>query len=495
MLTCDQMKYTPTSRRTFIKYAGLAVVASSLKGQSIIGANERVRIALIGCGRQGSDLSRYFTQVPGVELVAICDPDTAQMDALAHKLANPKAYKGQPARQEVVVETIQDYRKVYERSDIDAVIIASPTYWHTLQAIQAMEAGKHVYVEKPVCFTPWEALQLEAAERKYGKIIAAGYQNRSDPGPQVGIRYVQDGKLGKIKKIRSLCFRNRASIGRRESPLKPPATVDYDLWLGPMQDKPIMRPEFHYDWHWDFNTGQGDIGNQGVHEIDMVCWLLGEPALPNQIQSFGNRFAWNDGGNTPNLQSSWYQVDGVDVIIEANDLTLAPNRNVAKNRFGTRTGLIVECENGILKGGRYGMMATELDGKTIIERFKGNGGKGHQQNFIDAIRANDAGILKARIGTSTNSAILASASNISYRSGELASNQELLKLVGGRQELTEVLTDGQAQLAAWGIKDPSYYWGEVIDINPASRMITNPSIRSELKGPHYRKGYELTALV
>ena len=471
---------------------GCAALTSTLVGQQVNGASNRLRIALLGCGNRGKNLVRRFLQIADLELAAICDADLARMD---ETLAMVERHLTDGGRWVATVDPrkvdkIQDYRKLYERPDIDVVIIATPHHWHALQAVQAMAAGKHVYVEKPVSFTLWEGLQLEAAEKRYGKVIAAGYQNRSDKGPQAGIQFVQEGNLGKIRKVRSLCYRNRASIGKIEHPLQPPATIDYDLWLGPAQDKPIYRPKFHYDWHWDFNTGNGDVGGQGVHEIDMVCWLLGEPQLPSKVQSIGNRFAWDDAGNTPNMQTVWYQQGEVEVILEINDMKLAPDRNVSPHRLGTRVGIIAECEKGILKGGRGGMVAVEHDGRTPIQKFPGDGGRAHQQNFIEAVRANDASGLASRIATAHRSASLAHLGNISHRCGSEVSSSELEDLIGENADVQQIIAEQKEQLAAWGIADPRYRWGKTLAINPASELVTTDGVGLEMTGPHYREGFE-----
>lgn len=481
-----------TSRRRFIKIIGSTALAYPLFGQQIIGANSRLRFALIGCGNRGKELVRHFLQITDLELAAVCDADLVRMDETLAMIDKHLTDGGSWAAtvDPRKVDKIQDYRKLYERTDIDIVVIATPNYWHALQAAEAMAADMHVYVEKPVNFTLWEGLQLEAAEKRYGKVIAAGYQNRSDKGPQAGIQFVQEGNLGKIRKVRSLCYRNRASIGKIAQPLRPPATIDYNLWLGPAQDKPIYRPKFHYDWHWDFNTGNGDVGNQGVHEIDMVCWLLGEPQLPSKVQSIGNRFAWDDAGNTPNLQTVWYQQGDVEVILETNDITLAPDRNVSPHRIGTRVGIIAECEKGILKGGRGGMVAVEHDGRTPIQKFPGDGGGTHQQNFIDAVRTNDASILTSRIATAHRSASLAHLGNISYRCGSEVSIPELKNRIGENTDVHQIIANQKEQLAAWGITNPKYRWGKTIEINPASEIVTTDGVGTEMTGPYYRKNFE-----
>ncbi|WP_158279753.1 Gfo/Idh/MocA family protein [Coraliomargarita sinensis] len=478
------------SRRNFLKLGSCAFISASLRGQQILGANSRLRLAIVGCGIRGNEHLKMFHKLPDVEIVAICDPDTARMDGMMARFN-----KKRPSEETLKVDHIQDYRKLYERMDIDAVVIASPNYWHALHAIQAMQAGKHVYLEKPVSFTPWESAQLEAAERKYSKVIAAGYQNRSSTGPRAGIKYVQDGNLGKIRKVRSICYRNRDSIGKLTEPLKIPDTVDYDLWLGPAKQHTLMRPQFHYDWHWDFHTGSGDIGNQGVHEIDLVCWLLGDPELPRKIQTFGNRFAWDDAGDTPNMITSWFQMGGADVIIEVNDMRLSPDRNVSPHFMGTRVGIVAECEKGYLKGGRFGMMAVEPDGKTVIKKFPGDGGETHPRNFVDAVKASDSSLLRSSIRSANASACLAHFSNISHRVGELAGSNSLKEFLSSNHDLSKILSSQDEQLTAWGIPEPEYFVGQSLQIDPTLRTIEGPWVDESLTGPHYRKGFELKPVV
>lgn len=494
------MKTTPSSsisRRHFLYASGLSLAAGALSAKQVLGSNERLRLGFIGMGSRSGGLLGQFLHIPNVEVVAISDPDTAQMERRLKTIEDIKQ-KARENGKEIAtnrVDAIQDYRKLLERPDIDAVVVPSTTFWHTLHAIHAVQAGKHVYVEKPSTFTFWEGKQLEAAAERYGKVIAVGYQNRSDPGPQDGIRYVQEGHLGKIKKVRALCYRNRDSIGKMDQPLKPPATIDYDLWLGPAQEHTTYRPELHYDWHWDFHTGNGDIGNQSVHEIDMVYWLLGHPGLPTEVTSFGNRFAWNDAGNTPNMQTIWCRWGGAEVILETNDLKVSPERNVARNRMGTRVGIIAECEKGFLKGGRGGMVALEPDGKTIIQRFKGNGGRDHQKSFIEAVRANDSSKFPITPKDTHPSESAMHLGNASYRMGDLHSSSELEAAIAGHDDLLQILEEQNEQLAAWGIKDPQYYCGKPILVDPAKGEVLTPGVGPELIGPNYRKGYEVPKLV
>ena len=449
------------SRRKFLALTGSTACALPVFGTSVVGANNRVRIAVIGCGGRGRSLLGMFSSIPEVELVAVCDPDTKQMEsALAKTQKKLKSDLSQVAR-------IQDYRRVLERDDLDAVVIAAPNHWHTLLAIQAMEAGKDVYVEKPVSHSVWEGQQLVAAEKKYGRMIGGGFQNRSDPGPQEGIKFVQEGNLGKMNSVHVCCFRNRNTIGAHlDKPLVPPATCDYNLWLGPAQDVPILRPQFHYDWHWIWNTGNGDIGNQAPHEIDLACWVLGDGPLPTSIQSVGGRFGWNDAGETPNLMTAWYEQAGIPVIIEVNDLKLSPTRNVSHMRNKVRVGIVVNCEGGELRGGRGGMYVVGDDGKTKIHSFPGNGGGGHQKNFIDAVRSRDRSAIAASIVDAERSSAVAHLANVSMRSGGVAQSDAIASAVGDNEMVQTILREQGEQLSAWGITTPDYALGSKLSINP-----------------------------
>lgn len=479
MMTTNNSKL---SRRKFLALAGSAAIALPAFGKNILGANDRVRVALIGCGGRGGSLASIFYNMPQSQLVAICDPDTKQMDKLLGKMQKKLSEgEGQAAVDLSEIERIQDYRKVYERSDIDAVAIASPNHWHTLHAIHAMQAGKDVYLEKPVSHSIWEGQQLVAAEEKYDRILAAGFQNRSDPGPQEGIRFVQEGNLGKILSVHACCFRNRSSIGARlDTPLIPPQACDYNLWLGPAEDLPIYRSRFHYDWHWIWNTGDGDIGNQAPHEIDMACWLLGDSPLPRSVQSLGGRFGWNDAGETPNMMTAWYEQAGVPVIVEVNDMKMAPDRNVSPARNSIRVGLVVKCERGELRGGRGGMYALGEDGKTKIKKFPGNGGRGHQQNFIDAVRSRKPSLLVEDIASAERSSAVAHLANLSLRSGAVASSQSVDKAIGNNARIRQILDEQKVQLGAWGIENPSYTLGSKLEIDPKTVGVSGEGVDPHL---------------
>ncbi|MCH7225777.1 Gfo/Idh/MocA family protein [Haloferula sp. A504] len=470
-------------RRRFIQTLGASALAT-FPALGAAGANDRVRLGVIGCGGRGSSLTKQFSGLADVEIVALCDADTAHMEKLAGGL------KSKPA-------LIQDYRKLLERDDIDGVIIASPNHWHALHTIHACQAGKDVYVEKPVTHRLEEAAPMIAAAEKYGRVVQAGTQNRSDKGLIEAFDFIQKGEIGKITAIRGLCYRNRKSIGaKRDTPLTPPATCDYDLWLGPAEDLPILRPKFHYDWHWIFNTGDGDMGNQGPHETDLMAWVLGDPPPPTKVRTFGQRFGWNDAGNTPNLLTSSFEYGGVPAIFEVNNLWVKPGTNAAASFKGIRVGIIVTCEGGEFRGGRGGGNVFGPDGKERLHKFPGDAGGGHARNFIDAMKSRKAKSLHAQIANSCGSAALSHYSNISHREGEETTAKKLREeTFASSPAMLEVLDRQEAQLENWSIDKGTapYVLGAEITID--SGKVTSPLADPKLVAPFNRKGHEVPATV
>lgn len=456
-----------------LSFAGLSRTRLLGVNNRILGANDRIRIGMIGCGNRSGTLLRQAVAVANCEIVAIADPDTEQMEKYVAKAAKKSKIDLSQVTRYV------DYRKLLEYKDVDAVIVASPNHWHTLHAIHAMQAGKAVYLEKPVTHDLWQGKQLLAAVDKYKAVVVGGFQNRSDTGPRAGIAYVQEGNLGSIQSVHVCTFRNRRSIGMQSVPLFPPSTVDYNLWLGPGQDMPMYRPRFHYDWHWVWNTGNGDIGNQTPHELDMACWVLGDPEMPREVFAFGNRFGWNDAGNTPNMIAANYVQSGVPVTVEVNDMRLGPERNVAGHRDGIRVGIIVKCEKGILKGGRGGMMAVESDGRTQIMKFPGDGGMAQMANFMDAVRRGDTSQVLSRIDTAERSSGVAHLCNLSYRAGKLATLKDLQNQIAGNQPLETIVADQSPQLEAWGIAKPQYYVGEKVSFDPDACIASTQNVKTE----------------
>lgn len=428
------------SRRDFLKTAAASGAVVSLGPMAApafanrLNVNEEARVAVIGFHSRGKAHINGFSSIKGVRIAALCDADEAILNDGADSFEKKAGYK---------VDRHVDYRDVLKRDDIDIVTIATPNYWHALMTIEACQQGKHVYVEKPVCHTIWEGRKMVEAMRKYGRVVGAGFQNRSDSGLLEAFPWVKAGHLGKIKKIRGLCYRNRASIGKRDTPLAPPKSVDYDLWLGPAADLPIMRPKFHYDWHWVFNTGNGDMGNQGPHELDIIRWMLGDPKHPSRVTSVGGRFAWDDAGNTPNMQVASFDFgNDIPVVFEVRNM----NSEGGKFQSGRGVGIVVSCEDGEFVGGRGGGAAYDKN-KKVVKKFPGDGGDAHMANFVQAVRAGDAEQVHSKLESAYYSACMSHLANISVLTGEEMVPEAAAERVAGDEMLSEVLDRFSKQLS------------------------------------------------
>lgn len=394
-----------TSRRSFITQSALAFTA--LSASRVLGANDTVRIASIGLGGQGLGNANRMAKVPGVEVVYLCDPDTAALD---------KAKKVFPH-----AKTTQDLRRVMEDKDVDAVVVSTGNHWHVLASIWAMQAGKDVYVEKPVSHNIWEGRKLVEAARKYNRIVQGGTQQRSDPLQDEIKTFLDSGAIGKIKYVRCNHYSLRKSIGKLATPLKPQASVDYDLWLGPAKDEPLYRERLHYDWHWAWNTGNGEMGNWGPHILDDLRNVVfrDKVPLPKRVIAGGGRFAWDDAGETPNTHFAYLDTGDIPVIVDFHNLPRQKDLRAPDVYLRRRTSafLIIECEGGYYTGSRGGGTAFDAQGKKL-HTFKGDGGKNHAANFIDAVRSRKKEDLKGEIEQIHYSSAWCHLANISQRLGQ-----------------------------------------------------------------------------
>lgn len=402
-------------RRDFLKASVGVTLGLSVAGLNgrILGANETIRIGIIGIGIKGTSHAEHLMKIAGAKLVAVADPDPAyMMDKLKADLAKSES--------PISIDTYTDFRKLLDRDDIDAVIIASPNHWHALHTIYALRAGKHVYVEKPTCHDVWEGRQMVNLAKKSGLVVQAGLQHRSRKCWPEAMEYLKEGHLGKTLCARGLCYKRRGSIGKLETPLTPPATCDYNLWLGPALDKPIYRPQFRYDWHWVWNTGNGDLGNQGVHQIDIARWMLGQTEYPEKVFSIGGRFVYDDAGETPNSQILFYDYKPVPLIFEVRGLPVRPDINAMPIYEKTRIGTIIECEGGYISEGTV----YDSAGKRI-HQFSGHGDENHLPRFIDAVRNNRPEMVACSIADAHLSSAMCHLGNISHRVGQQTSPADI----------------------------------------------------------------------
>ncbi|MCG8702230.1 MAG: hypothetical protein MI922_29530, partial [Bacteroidales bacterium] len=286
----------------------------------------------------------------------------------------------------------------------------------------------------------------------------------------------KENPLGKITEIRGLCYRNRTGIGKQAKPLQSPASLDYNLWLGPAQDQTLYRPRFHYDWHWYWYTGNGDFGNQGPHEINQMSWTLGDTALPKRITSFGGRFGWQDAGETPNIQFVSYEFeDAPPVYFEVINMHSFPDQDVMPTFRKMRTGVLVQFEGGTFKGGRGGGWIYDNDGKRI-KQFKGDGGGNHQANFIEALRTRKESVLRSPIATNHTSDTWMHLGNISQQIGTVTPPNEMRERLRNDQAAQEALARFEKQLANWKVDYQAEPWkvGATLTFDAQTETCTGP---------------------
>jgi predicted dehydrogenase len=468
---------TGHSRRQFLQgTVGALAAYAVLPRQARADVNSQIRIATIGLNGRGQSHIDAFAD----NLVALCDCDTEVLGKRADQFEKKHHRK---------LDTVTDYRKLLERSDIDAVSIATPSHSHSLIAIAAAEAGKHVYCEKPVSQCVWEGRQLANAARHYDRLIQCGTQARSSKAIQQAVEHVQSGKLGKIKSVVGTCYKPRPSIGKLDKPLVIPESVDYDLWCGPAARVDLYRPKFHYDWHWDFNTGCGDIGNQGIHQMDIARWFLGEPALAPRVMSIGGRLGYEDAGNTPNTQTVLYDYPAAPLVFETRGLpkSIAAQANQQEweasmdHYLESQRGVIVHCEQGhVSSADMYDrVLAFDPDGKQIQEW---TGGGDHFKNFLDAVRSGRREDLRAEVLEGHLSSALCHLGNISHRLGEKRTASEIAVQFGDNAPFRDSFDRMIAHLRAndVDVEQPVLVGGALLLMDPAREQFTNNEAANHL---------------
>lgn len=263
-----------------------------------LGASERVRVAVCGLRGRGFDHIKAFSSLPNVQVAAVCDIDE---NVLARRLQNMDQM-GLPKPEKYI-----DCRKLMDDKSIDAISIATPNHWHSLLGIWACQAGKDVYCEKPCSHDFWEGQQLVKAAEKYNRIVEHGTQSRSSKAVIEAVRQMREGLIGEVYLSRGLCFKWRPTIGH--APVQPvPPGVHYNLWLGPAPEHAFTRNRFHYNWHWFWVYGNGDLGNQGIHELDVARWGLGV-TYPTKATAIGGHFLFHDDQQTPNVLNCAFEFD------------------------------------------------------------------------------------------------------------------------------------------------------------------------------------------
>ena len=474
------------NRRHFLGTSALAGTWSLLAPHARAqGTNSELRVAVIGLNGRGMAHVDGILKGKGARLVALCDCDSRVL-ARAKEAVEKKGAK---------VTTYDDYRKLCESREIDAVTIATPNHTHALIAITAAANGKHVYVEKPVSHNVWEGRMLAEAQAKYGVIVQHGFQRRSETSWAEAFEILNGGEIGKLKLARGFCYKPRPAIGKVEAPLKPPAEVDYNLWCGPREMAEVRRGKFHYDWHWQFPYGNGDLGNQGPHQLDVCRWALGDPGmLPPEVISCGGRYAHDDDGEWANTQLVLLKYDPAPILFEVRGL---PKKDVdyksGMDSFkGQQVGNVIEYEGGWLSGDHAGNCAIfDKDGKEL-KRFKG--GKSHFQTWIDSVHSKK----QERMYSAENghiSSALAHVGNISWQLGETRP-VDAVKSAFDHPAAVDAVERMEVHLAANGVDvaKQGIRLGPVLERAEKGEQFTGPNAEKAnamLKGS-YRKGFEIT---
>jgi predicted dehydrogenase len=384
------------------------------------------------------------------------------------------------------VQCYLDIRKMLDNPNIDAVSIASPNHWHALGAIWAIQAGKDVYVEKPVSHNVWEGRQIVEAAAKYNRIVQAGTQSRS--GMREAMQWLHDGNIGKVLRARGLLYKRRKSIGKTVGPQPVPPSVDYDLWTGPAPLEPLRRAKLHYDWHWVWPTGNGDLGNTGPHHMDQARWALGVEELSPAILSIGGRLGYDDDGTTPNTQVVFHDYKPAPLIFEVRGLPAATGSEKMDEYCGIPIGIVIDCEHGSMVTPSYTRgIFYDLDGKEI-KRFDGPGEEAHFANFIQAVRSRKASDLNANILEGHLSSALCHTGNISYRLGKKTSPAEAKEILMGDKASLDTYERMEKHLLANGVdlEKTKMTVGAALKMDPRTEKFLGNEAANDLLTRNYR---------
>lgn len=510
------------NRRQFTLGLTAAAVAASTRTARASSPNETLGVAVAGLnGRGGSHLDAFHRD-PRTHIAVLIDIDESVGYRRAEQVAQMQGHR--PA-------VVKDVREALDHQDVEILSCATPNHWHALMGVWAMQAGKDVYVEKPISHNIHEGRALVAAAEKYGRMFQTGTQCRSSTAIIDAVKFLDEGGIGEIKFARGLCYKRRKSIGALGDYPIPPQ-VDFDLWSGPatFTDPKLTRPNFHYDWHWQRHYGNGDLGNQGPHQTDIARWGLGVNRHPQAIISYGGRLGYKaerndpdyvDAGDTANTEVSIYDYGDKCIVFETRGLGVDDSADTELNKLfrssrGNKIGVVFYGADGYLVQTSYNACTAFDRDMNVIKEFrhrtpregkygdleagKINLNDDHFGNFLDACATRDAGSLHADALTGHLSAGVSHLGNVSYYLGEanLASPAEIAQAIakirsldddGATLERTvQHLRDNGVDLA----KTPMSL-GPYLQFDPEAERFTNHEAANALLSREYRPGYEVPA--
>ncbi len=473
------------SRRRFLEDSMLAAAAAVAAGgipkvyaeeKVSKSPNDRIGVACVGVRGQGNSHVKAYSTRPDTEVLYICDVD--------EKVGRERV-RETAARQGREPKYVQDLRQLLEDKSVDVVTTATPNHWHALVAIWAMQNGKDVYVEKPVSHNVSEGRRMVEVARKYGRMCQTGTQCRSMQGSIDAIQYVHDGKIGALSVARGLCYKKRDSIGPKgDYPI--PEGVNYDLWSGPAPVKPLTRERLHYDWHWMWDYGNGDLGNQGIHQMDLARWGLGTKTLSTEVVSYGGRLGYEDAGETANTQTIIHDYGDQQLVFEVRGLPTPELR-------GAKVGVIFEGADGYVVLTEYTAGAAfDLKGNKVAE-FKGGGD--HHGNFLKAVRSRKSEDLAADILEGHLSSALCHLGNISYRLGSRTRMKDIELRLAGNDDAIDTFERFSDHLKANNIDTDKIEltYGKELHFNPDTEVFDNDSQADEFLTRQYRAPFIVPA--
>ena len=466
-------------RRDFLrKSAGAGMLAAVRPYARVLGANDDIRVAVVGFRSHGRSHIRNYSRMQGVRIAALCDCDRDILDRETTNLA----------KQGTKVVAFVDIRKLLEQKDIDAISVVTPNHWHALATIWACQAGKDVCVEKPVSHNIWEGRRMVEAARKYRRVVQADLDRRSQHNHDQAIAFLHSGALGKVLAVRSFNYKYRPSIGKTDGQGHIPETVDHDLWCGPAKKGPINRNELHYDWHWVWDTGGGEIANNGPHHLDVARWALGEKSLARRVMSLGGRFGYDDAGETPNTMITLFDYPSAPVIYEVRGLPGKPGtkemdaframtgkgavQGIRRGR-GDNLSTLIQCEQGYIDVSAG--TAFDYSGK-VIRQFDNSGSVDAQSNFIRAVRSRKIEDIKTDIEQGHLSTSLCHMGNISYRLGTAVTPAVIRERMRDDRDAMEAFARFTEHLAVHGLdlnKTPAVL-GPWLRMDSSTERFTGP---------------------
>jgi predicted dehydrogenase len=437
--------------------------------------NHLLYVAIMGARGHGKQHIKNFLAIPECRIAYICDVDLAVGNAAANEIEKSAGYRP---------KVVQDFRHALDDKDVDILSIVAPHHWHALAAIWAMQAGKHVYLEKPISHTFLEGEEIVAAARKYRKVIQAGTQLRSNMSLRAASDFIRSGGLGKVKVAHCITYKPRPAMPQADK-ISIPASVDYDLWCGPAEKNPLNRSHFHYHWHWFWEFGNGALGNNGIHRIDVARIGLGLRGFGDTVLSYGGRFGEQDTGETPNMQAVVHQFGDTWIFHDIIGLPKKPFKTV-------RNGIIFYGTEGLIIYQSGAAVLADPDGN-ILSQFAGKQ-ENHYRNFIDAVIEGNPEKLAGNIYEGHVSSGLCHLGNISYRLGALATDNQITAA------LEDLKAPGpiKSQLARFRLNlqankdDRQLLLGRKLHIDPKHGHIINDDQAAAMMSKSYRQGFGLT---